>query len=141
MIPQDWLDGLSLILNETYETQCKENERDFDVYGQIYDEELLIIVSWHHTKDEFAAPITCFLSAEPEQMSSDKKVKDVQKHFTDIIGLFFDEIFNDSEWDGFEPNWQEVKYKTETYFYKISRENITLTLEANKLLGDDFEEA
>jgi hypothetical protein len=56
-----------------------------------------------------------------------------------VVGLFFDEIFSNEEWDEFEPNWQEVSYKHETYFFKLSRENINLTLEANRLLGPDFD--
>jgi hypothetical protein len=51
-----------------------------------------------------------------------------------------DEIFAQEEWSEYEPVWQELNYKKETYFYKVSRENIQLTLEANKLLGDDFDE-
>lgn len=137
-IPLDWIESLSRLLNETYKTECNKNGRYFDVYGQIYPEELLLVVSWLSEKDQFLSPVACFLSCEPEQMSDEKKVKDTQKNFIDVVGLFFDEIFANEEWDEFEPNWQEVTYKHENYWYKLSRENINLTLEANKLLGDDF---
>lgn len=139
-IPQDWLEGLNRLLNQTYSSECKKNGRFFDVYGQIYPEELLLAVSYLSEKDPHLSPITCFLSSEPEQISDEKKVKETQSNFIDIMGLFFDEIFNDEEWDEFEPNWQEVSYKNQNYFFKISRENVALTLEANKLLGDDFDE-
>ncbi|MGE3610507.1 MAG: hypothetical protein AB7I27_13035 [Bacteriovoracaceae bacterium] len=139
-IPQDWQESLSRLLNETYKSECDKNGRYFDVYGQIYSEELLLIVSYLSEKDEYLSPITCFLSCEPDQMADESKVKDTQKNFIDIIGLFFDEIFANEEWDEFEPNWQEVSYKNQNYFYKISRENINATLEANKLLGPEFEE-
>jgi hypothetical protein len=137
-VPQDWLESFSRLLNESYKTESKEQNRYFDVYGQIYKEELLLVVSWLSEKDEYAAPITCFLSCEPEQMNDEKKVKETQANFIEVVGLFFDEIFSSEEWDEFEPNWQEVQYKQQTYFFKISRENINLTLEANKLLGDEF---
>jgi hypothetical protein len=138
-IPQDWLESLARLLNETYATECKKHDRYFDVYGQIYTEELLLVVSWLSEKDTFSAPITCFLSCEPDQMNNETKVKSTQQSFIDVVGLFFDEIFSSEDWADFEPLWQPVTYKHENYFFKISRENINLTLEANKLLGDDFD--
>lgn len=139
-VPQDWLEGLARLLNEAYKTECKQNGRYFDVYGQIYQEELLLVVSYLSEQDEYLAPISCFLSCGPDQIGDEKKVKETQQNFIDIVGLFFDEIFATDEWDEFEPTWQEVTHKHQTYYYKISRENINLTLEANKLLGDDFED-
>lgn len=138
-IPQDWLFSLTALLNETYQSECEKHQRTFDVYGQIYKDELLLAVSWLSEKDEHIAPITCFLSCEPEQMKDDKKVKTTQQNFIDVIGIFFDQIFAADEWNDFEPAWQEVDYKGENYFYKLSRENIRLSLEANKLLGEDFD--
>ncbi len=139
-VPQDWLESLSRLLNETYKTECKNNERYFDVYGQIYQEELLVVVSYLSEKAEAETPITCFLSCETDQMSSEEKVKQTQKGYVEVVSLLFDEIFSNSEWHEFEPIWQDVTHKQQTYFYKITRENINLTLEANKLLGDGFED-
>lgn len=137
-VPQDWLEGLSRLLNEGYKTECKTSNRYFDVYGQIYSDELLLAVSYLSEKDEYSSPITCFLSCDQEQISDEKKVKETQQNFVDLSGLFFDEIFSSDDWNEFEPQWQEVTHKNETYFFKISRENINLTIEANRLLGDEF---
>lgn len=139
-MPQDWLEGLSRLLNETYSSDCKKQDRYFDVYGQIFPEELLVVVSWLSEKDEYQSPITLFLSSEAGQISDESKVKKTQGDYIDVVGLFFDEIFASEEWDGFEPNWQEVTYKSETYFFKLTRENISLTLDANKLLGPEFDD-
>lgn len=139
-IPQDWSESLARLLNETYKKECQNNGRYFDVYGQIYPEELLLVVSWLSEKDEYLAPVACFLSCEPEQMKDEKGVKKTQENFIDVVGLFFDEIFATDDWSEFEPNWQEVNYKKENYFFKLSRENINLTLEANRLLGEDIED-
>lgn len=138
-VPQEWLESLARLLNETYKTECKQNGRYFDVYGQIYPEEFLLIVSYLSEKDEYTQPISCFLSADQEHISSEKKVKETQQTFIELIGLFFDEIFATEDWDEFEPEWQEVTHKNEKFFFKLSRENINLTLEASKLLGDGFE--
>lgn len=139
-VPQDWLEGLSRLLNESYKQENKQSGRYFDVYGQVYPEEFLVVVSWLSEKDEYASPISCFLSCDADQMSTEKKVQETQDNYVDIIGLFFDEIFADEEWDGFEPVWQEVTHKNQNYWYKITRENVNATLEANKLLGEDFDD-
>ena len=135
VIPQDWSEGLSRLLNETYKSEAKEQGRYFDVYGQIYSEELLVVVSWLSEKDEYMAPTTLFLSCDPDQIDSEKKVKETQENFVALAGLFFDEIFADAEWNQFEPVWQEVTQNNQNYWYKITRENINATLEANKLRG------
>jgi hypothetical protein len=139
-IPQDWSESFSRLLNETYKKECDQSKRYFDVYGQIYAEELLLVVSWLSEEDEYISPISCFLSCEKEDMNEEKKVKETQNNYMEVVGLFFDEIFANNEWDEFEPNWQEVTFKNHTYFFKLSRENINLTLEANRLLGPDFDE-
>ena len=139
-LPLEWIEGLSRLLNETYKVECKQNGRYFDVFGKAYSEELLVIVSYLSEDDEYLAPISLFLSSDPDQITNEDKVKETQRNFIDIVGLFFDEIFADQEWDQFEPMWQEVSHKNQNYFYKISRENINATLEADRLLGDDFED-
>jgi hypothetical protein len=140
VIPQDWSESLARLLNETYKREAKSEGRYFDVYGQIYSGELLVVVSWLSEKDEYLAPVTLFLSCDPDQMNSEKKVKETQENFIELVGLFFDEIFADKEWNEFEPVWQEVTHKNQNYWYKITRENINATLEANKLLGEDFDD-
>jgi hypothetical protein len=137
-VPKDWIESFSRLLNESYKKQCEEHSRYFDVYGQIYQEELVIVVSWLPDQDISIAPITCFLSCGPDQIKNEKKVKETQSDFIDVVGLFFDEIFSSDEWSEFEPNWQELTYKQQNYFFKLSRENINLTLEADKLLGEEF---
>lgn len=139
-LPADWAESLARLLNETYKEQCQEEDRYFDVYGQIYPEELLLVVSYLSEKAEAVAPVTLFLSCDPSQISSEQKVKDTQKHYIEVAGLFFDEIFSNTDWNEFEPTWQEVTHNHQNYFYKISRENINHTLEANRLLGEEFED-
>lgn len=139
-LPTEWLESLNRLLNEAYKSECKQNGRYFDVYGQVYPEELLLTVSYLSEKDEYLSPITCFLSCGPDQMATEEKVKETQVNFIEVVGLFFDEIFADSEWDEFEPTWQEVTHKNQNYFYKLSRENINLTIEADKLLGEEFQD-
>jgi hypothetical protein len=140
LLPPDWTESLNRLLNETYKTECKLKEKYFDVYGQAFSEELLVVVSYLSEQDESLTPLTLFLSSGPTQIEDVSKIKETQKNYIELVGLFFDEIFADTEWNNFEPNWQEVTHGEQTYFFKISRENINSTIEANKLLGEDFED-
>ncbi len=139
-IPQEWAESLARLLNETYKKECEKDDKYFDVYGLIYSEELLVVVSYLSEKDEYLAPITVLLSCDGEDMNSEEKLKETQKNYIDIVGLFFDEIFSEDEWNEFTPHWQEVTHKHKNYFYKITRENVALTIEADKLLGPDFDQ-
>lgn len=129
-IPQEWHESLARLLNETYKKECSEAGKYFDIHGLIYPEELVVVVSYLSEKDESLAPITLFLSCDASEMNTEEKVKETQKSYIDLVGLFFDEIFADEEWGDFVPNWQEVTHKNKNYFYKITRENVALTIEA-----------
>jgi hypothetical protein len=139
-LPNDWREGFSLLLHDGYGKECDQQNRVFDVYGQIYSEEILIVVSCLSRTDASIAPIALFLSCDPEQMNNEQKVNEVQKNYIELAGLFFDQIFAISDWSEFEPSWQEVTHNNRTYYFKLSRENINLTLEANRLLGEEFQD-
>ena len=50
------------------------------------------------------------------------------------------EILNSSEeqlLELYSPRWQITDLKSDNFYYKISRENIQLTIEANKLLSEE----
>jgi hypothetical protein len=140
VIPLEWTEGVGRLLNETYKDQSTKEGRYFDVYGQVFPEEMLLIVSYLSETDQNILPITLYLSADPNQISTVEKVKETQQNFIDLVGLFFDEILSNTDWNEFEPNWQEVTHHHQNYFYKLTRENFNLTLEANRLLGPDFED-
>jgi hypothetical protein len=139
-LPTDWLESVARLLNETYNKDCEQNGRYFDTFGQVYPEELVLVVSFLSEKNESDSAITLFLSSGPEHIANEAKVKNTQKNFIELTGLFFDEILGNKDWNEFEPNWQEVSHNNETYSFKISRENINITLEANRLLGDEFDD-
>lgn len=139
-LPPEWVESLGRLLNESYKTECKETGRYFDVYGQIYPEEFFLAITYLSEKDEYEMPVTLFLSSGSDQIATKAKVRETQKNFIDLAGLFFDEIFSEDNWEKYEPSWQEVTHHHQIYFYKITRENLVATLEANRLLGDDFDD-
>ena len=120
------------LLNGTYATECRKSGRVFVVFGQTFEDELLVVVSF--TGEKSLSPITCFLSADAGHDTPTSELKKIQGVFIELAGQFFEEIFADDMWDEWEPHWQEVDYQKKAYWYKLSRENVALTLEADRLL-------
>jgi hypothetical protein len=139
-LPADWCQKVADLLNETYHEECEKRGWHFDIFGQFFPEELLVIACFNPTENLAQAPISIFLSCDKEDIILPEMVQKTQAAFIDIFGLIFDEIFSDPEWNGWEPQWQEVSWKNKIYFHKITRENIHLTLEADRLLGDREDE-
>ncbi|MBY0516840.1 MAG: hypothetical protein K2P81_08035 [Bacteriovoracaceae bacterium] len=135
-LPQEWLESVSLVLNETYAEQCVAHKRQFDVFGRLYPQELLVIIGFLPKESTNESAVSCFLSCDFQEIETPQKVKETQANFMDVAGLFYDEYFANSEWSDWEPQWQEVEWKGKKYFYKMTRENIRLTLEADRLLRE-----
>lgn len=133
-LPEKWRQELKQSLLNVYGDQCLKDDKTFDVYGFTYPSELLIIASYVGM-DPNAIPVTIFLSADINQKTDPKKLFD---SLLDNIAVFFDQYFqniNNEDWDEFVYEWQEEVVNRQTFYYKVTRENISLTLEAERLLN------
>lgn len=133
-LPEKWRQELKQSLLNVYGDQCLKDDKTFDVYGFTYPNELLIIVSFVGM-DPSIIPITLFLSADLNQKTDPKKLFG---SLLDNIAIFFDQYFQNAsneEWDEFVYEWQEEEVNRQTFYYKVTRENIALTLEAERLLN------
>ncbi|MBL7665270.1 MAG: hypothetical protein JNM93_09060 [Bacteriovoracaceae bacterium] len=134
-IPAEWQEEIVIILNQTFEAECVAQNKSFDLYGKIYNDELLIVASWVDNSDTSVLPVSCFLSVDITKETKTDKILDV---LVDLAGAFFDEYFSNKDWDDFEPNWQETKHKKDVIYYKVTRENVALSLEAENILKEDI---
>lgn len=137
VVPEDWQDNLIQVLNTAYADKISENDRFFDVYGRIFEKEFVVIVSYMDLRDTLAAPISVFLSHDI--IENNKQMKAALKDAIDFVGLIFDDIFATSDWNDYNPNWTENKYKEHLFHYKITRENISLTLQAEEILRKNID--
>lgn len=131
-LPQQWQDEFINNLNLAYADVISKNDRFFDVYGRIYDREFVVVASYIHIEDQLAAPISVFISHDI--IDDEKLMKKALDNLTDLFGLIFDDILDNDQWNDYNPNWSENQYKENTFFYKITRENISLTLQAEEIL-------
>lgn len=131
-LPAEWTESLVKVLTETYFKQSEKDNCFFDVYGKVFDQEFIVIISYIHHEDQMASPISVFISHD--NLEDSKKMKQALASLVDLAGHIFDDIFSIADWNGYIPNWTENKFKENTFFYKITRENISLTLQAEEIL-------
>lgn len=136
LFPKDWAEGLKQILLNIYGDKCLKQDKTFEVYGFSYPNEVLMIVSFVGM-DKFVSPVTLSLSADlDEKTKTDAIINDM----FDSVGVFFDSYFateerEDEIWDDYVLDWQETEFNKHQFFYKVTRENIGLSIEADLLLG------
>ena len=133
-LPKDWVEEFVRILSQTYAEQADKDNCFFDVHGLLFDEEVVVIISYIDHNDHAAAPISLFISHDI--VGDIKKMEKNLDHLVDFSGLVFDDILGTKDWNEYNPNWTENKFKNSSYHYKITRENFSLTLQAQAILDD-----
>lgn len=138
IFPKDWAEGLKQILLNIYGDKCLKHDSSFEVYGFSYPAEALMIVSFVGL-DKFKTPVTLFLSSD---LNEKTKTDEVINDMFDSVGVFFDSYFancgddTDEIWDEYILDWEEAEFSSLKFFCKVTRENIGLTIEADRLLNE-----
>ena len=138
LFPKDWAESLKQILLNIYGDKCLKEDKTFEVYGFSYPNEALLIISYAGL-DKFEAPVTLFVSADLVNETDTDKIMDTM---FDSAGVFFDTYFahlenNEEEiWDDYVLDWDETEFSNQKIFYKVTRENVGLSMQADLLLGE-----
>jgi hypothetical protein len=132
LLPNEWSEGLISVLDEAFVEELKNQERFFEVYGGLSDQELIVIISAYHRTEANQAPYSLFISHN--RQGSWQEMKQVLNDLTDFASEVFSEIFSNQEWSDFNDIWTENPYEKSHFYYKVTRENISLTIQANELL-------
>lgn len=136
-LPNEWTEEFTRVLTDTYFERSEKDNRFFDVYGEIYDKDFVVIASYIHHDDQLKSPISIFISHDV--LEDSKEFKSTLKNLVDFMGLILDDIFAIDEWSDYNNTWTENAYKGSNFFYKITRENISLTLQAEQFLEKNGE--
>ena len=134
-LPSEWQENFIRVLTEAYADQADKDGKLFDVQGLIYPKEFVVIVSYMDQNDDYAAPITLFISHDI--IEDQKQMKKALQNVSDLVGEIFDDIFATKDWNDYTPDWTENPFRENVFYYKVTRENITLSLQAEQLLKDN----
>jgi hypothetical protein len=137
LFPKEWAEGLKQILLNIYGDKCIKAEKTFEVFGFSYPNEVLLIISYLGL-DKFEIPVTIFISCDLDKDTDSDKIIDTM---FDSAGVFFDQYFSSNEsseeiWDDYVHDWEESEFSKLKIFYKVTRENISLSIQANLLLEE-----
>ena len=135
-IPEKLLEFINKIIADTFEKSFSDKGLELKVFGELYDDEIVLIFSLQKKEDPNLNTISLFISDDIEANSKLEKKVD---HLINSSSEFFETIIQSSETELLEiytPRWQETDLPKDNFHYKISRENIELTIQANKLLGE-----
>jgi hypothetical protein len=135
-LPIQFEQKVQKLLIKNYKPQFDENKYTFEVHGFSYPDEVTMTASLVNIHDELLPPTTYHVSADLDDSTKMDRLLD---DLVDSMGVFFDNYFSTADWDEFQTRWEEMKYKKLNLFYKITRENISVSLYADQLLGDNFD--
>lgn len=135
-LPAEWLEEVTKTFNDAYEEQTKTQNRFFEVFGEIYDDEFVVMISYLHRTDPMVSPVTLFVSHE--NLVDSKAFKKALSALVDFSGIVFDDVTNNDDWNEYNSLWTMNNYKDFDFHYKITRENISLTLQAQALLTEEL---
>lgn len=135
-LPVEWTENLTKTLTEAYFDQSEKDNRFFSVFGEIFEEEFVVIVSYIHHDDPLASPYSLFISHDI--IDGDKDFRKVLDGIVDFSGHVFDDIFATKDWNEYIPTWTENKFRNINLFYKLTRENISLTMQAEEILKNNL---
>ena len=130
-LPSEWIAQVLETLNKVYLKELSVRSKKFEAFGKTFPDEMLLIVSLLDQDTESSIPTTIMISVD---LFSQKKIANTINNLIDSIGIFYDQYFNDESWNSYVLNWTESDYKNTTFYYKITRENMSLTLAADELL-------
>lgn len=139
VIPSEWTNKFKQTLLKIYGDKCLKEDKTFEIYAFTYPEEVLLIVSYLGL-DQNVLPVTLSLSADLKVNENPEKTLDI---LCDSVGIFFDHYFaagekEDEIFDEYAYEWDKETINNIDVYFKVTRENVGLTLAANQLLGDDF---
>ena len=133
LIPTEILTTITDLINESFEKSFRERRLILESYGELYEDEIILVLSLSTATLENT--ISLFISDDFTQKDD---LKEKINYLVSSSSEFFEIFVNSSDDEIIElysPDWKKTELSKKNFFYKISRENIKLTIEANKILS------
>jgi hypothetical protein len=137
--PKKWTAEVKNLLEGLYKPQCDARDLYIDIHAITFPNELVLAVSLLDKELETIIPVTYMASADLLEKEDPEEILNL---LVDSIGFFFDNYFNleeDPNETIYSSDWEESKVREKAFHYKITRENIGLSIMADVLLGEDVD--
>ena len=130
-LPKEWLENVKATIEDAYQGLLTKNQKSLEVYGEIHKAEVAVAFSLIDNNDPRGAAITLMTSGDLKEKEDPKKTLD---QILNSCGEFFDLILTSENEDFFQPNWIKTTFSKDNFFFKITRENIGVSIVANEIL-------
>ena len=130
-LPEEWLKEYQDIIDRTYLKLCEEKQVSVELFGRVYNTELLLGFTIRDNSPEKLAPYGLLLSFNVEKP---EQIQEIKKDSLDLAAQFLDQFFFQNQRE-YIPNWSPEQYKKLNFFYKITREDFALSIQADELLS------
>ena len=135
LLPEELINAINSIINDSFGEQFSNKNLMLSSYGEMYENEIVLILSLiGHLND---TSISLFMSDEIDEKTN---LKDKIDQLVNSSSEFFEKFIHGTDeeiLDMYTSDWQKADFPAADFYYKISRENIQLTIQANKLLGEN----
>jgi len=134
--PEKWQNKINSSFEDYFKGKLKRSNFSFQSHGFLHADEVITVITYQKHQSA-SSPISLIISQDLKQKDLEaKKLDKIKDTLLDISGIIFQDIFRslESDEDVYLNHWASYEYKKQDYFYKITRENPDLTIEANKLL-------
>ena len=135
LIPTEVLLTITKLINESFEKSFQRKKLTLESYGELYEDEIILILSL--STPSLENTISLCISDDFTQKDD---LKEKINYLVSSSSEFFEVFINSSEDEILElysPDWKQTDLAENNFFYKISRENIKLTIAANKILAGE----
>lgn len=134
LIPGKDLSRFKKAVEEAYTEYFIQRSLDFELHGFLYPKEFVLNICIFSPKDLNITPTSLFCSVDLKDESPSEKIINT---IVDYIGIFLDEFFQVDSWEDYFQRWESEDFKGQKLHYRITRENVILSLKAEELLNQD----
>ena len=134
-LQQEWIQQVQGVLDEAYDDLRQKEKRYIKAYGYIYEDEILLVICFRKGSEFEGSPISFFISVDYQRSQKDEKLL---KGLLDFSGKLIDDTLQrlNSVTDVYSAHWEEHEYNKQKYYFKVSRENVELSLKADLILKE-----
>ena len=137
-IPEHWTQNTKTALSVRFAGNPNIKNKEFSVYGKVYPDEILLIGSLVSNEDTHQGCSTVFVSSDIKEIpdAGSKAYRGLLNSLIDAMGYIFDDFLAQTGHQNYDIQWFQETIGKQEFFYRMSRENIALTLEADRLLKE-----
>ena len=135
--PKEWSQSVSLSFGEYFKDKLDFRYASIQSYGFHHIDEFVIIISYV-SEEELKSPVSIFISKdlEEKEKSSEREFKKAKDAVLDIAGIMLNDLCENIFDVDYTLRWTEYDFRKQKYHYKITRENIDLTIKTEEILRE-----